>query len=116
MGINREERIKFFESRIGKEFDEDAPAFSRWLGGIIRTVGVGEFSVEYLVRDEMANPMGVLHGGVHSAIIDDMIGMTVFSLGEENYFVSVNLSVDFLGQARIGDKVIARSKIVRKGK
>jgi acyl-coenzyme A thioesterase 13 len=116
MGSKKEEIRKYFESRIDKEPGDDSPPLSKWLGGIIRAVGDGEFTVEYVVRLEMTNPMGILHGGIHSTIIDDMIGMTVYSLGGESYFVSVNLSVDFLGMARAGEKVFARSKIVRKGR
>jgi acyl-coenzyme A thioesterase 13 len=112
----KEERLTFFRSLIDKEPGDDTPAFSKWLGGIIRDVKEGEFTLEFVVRPEMTNPLGILHGGVHSAIIDDVIGMTVYALGYDSYFVSLNLSVDFLGRAREGEKVVARSKVVRRGR
>lgn len=95
--------------------DENAPPFSHWLGGTIREANKGAFTVEFTVRPEMTNPLGVLHGGIHAAIIDDMIGMTVYTLGSETYYLSVNLTVDFLGRAKVGDKVMAKSQVIRQG-
>jgi acyl-coenzyme A thioesterase 13 len=114
--MKKEERLNYFKSLIGKESVEDMPLFTRWLGAVIRDAKEGEFTVEFVVRPEMTNPLGMLHGGMHAAIIDDVIGMTVFALGNESHFISVNLSVDFLGRAKIGDKVTAKSRVVRRGK
>lgn len=116
MTDKKSERLALFASFIGKELDEFAPSVTRWLGGVLQDVKNGEFTVQYTVRAEMTNPLGMLHGGIHAAIIDDQIGMTVYALGYDEPYVSINLSVDFIGPARTGDKVIARSKVTREGK
>jgi acyl-coenzyme A thioesterase 13 len=64
----------------------------------------------------MTNPVGTLHGGVTSAIIDDIIGATMFSFDEEHFYTTVNLVVDYFAHAREGDIVIADTSIVKKGK
>ncbi|MCU0394209.1 MAG: PaaI family thioesterase [Thermoflexibacter sp.] len=51
-----------------------------------------------------------------SAILDDIIGMTVAALGLPNLYVSINLNIDFLSPARTGERVIAKSFITRAGK
>ena len=109
--------LDFFRQYIGKPASEiPSPPFTQWLDGTLRRVDQGELEAEFVVRKEMTNPAGMLHGGIHSAILDDIVGMTVALYGLENLYVSVNLSVDFLAPARVGDKVIARSKVIRAGK
>ena|ERR1035437_5629648 len=107
---------EFFISVIGKDIGEFVTTFTGWLNGKVLEVGEGYIVMEFTNRKDMCNPSGFMHGGVHAAIIDDVIGMTVASLGNEHHFVSVNLNVDFLGNIKEGEKVICRSKVVRKGK
>jgi uncharacterized protein (TIGR00369 family) len=76
----------------------------------------GELAVRFTVREEMTNPMGVLHGGMVGAIIDDVIGVTVFSLHHAFFYTTVNLNIDFLSSARAGSTVTAQSRIVRQGR
>lgn len=88
----------------------------RWLNGIIRAADPGRLVAEYVVRDELTNPAGVLHGGAASAILDDLIGAMVFTLGREYAFTSVNLTVDFLHAARAGDIITATAEVIRSGR
>jgi len=106
--------LKFFKSIIGQTMPVQAPPFTRWLNGVIHSAENGNFRIEFEVRKEMTNPLGLLHGGVQAAILDDVIGMTVAALDKPNPAVSINLN--FLGKAYEGDKVMAVSNVVRKGK
>jgi uncharacterized protein (TIGR00369 family) len=107
--------IQYFKSRIGKEVISEPPCFTEWLKGILKDVEEGELTIEFTVRSEMANPVGFLHGGVQNAIIDDVIGMAVATLGHETFFLSLNLHVDYLSNIKVGKKVIAKARIIRKG-
>ena len=108
--------LRMLQARIGRPPSPRAAPFTRWLQGVIRGVEEGAVSVEFLVRDDMTNPAGLLHGGVQAAMIDEVIGMTVASLGADTFFVSVNLAIDHLGQARAGDTVRAAGRIHRAGR
>ena len=88
----------------------------RWLGGTLLAVSEGHTVVRYVVRPDMVNPMQVLHGGAASAILDDLCGLTVFALGREFGYTSVNLTVDFLNAARLGDTILAEANVVRAGR
>ncbi len=79
-------------------------------GGVLQKVKEGELEIGFIVRPEMANPVGLLHGGVQNAIIDDVIGMSVATIGLETFFLSLNLYADYLGKAKVGEKIIAKSK------
>jgi acyl-coenzyme A thioesterase 13 len=109
--------LDFFKSNIGKTASEISPSpFGRWLNGTLMAVEEGELTVEVIVRKDMCNPGGILHGGVATGMMDDVIGMTVFSMGTQVFYSTVNLSVDFLFGAKPDEKLTVKSKIVRMGK
>lgn len=64
----------------------------------------------------MTNPVGTLHGGVTSSIIDDAIGATMFSLNENCFYTTLNLVVDYFAPARAGDVILADTAIIKKGR
>jgi acyl-coenzyme A thioesterase 13 len=49
-------------------------------------------------------------------MMDDIIGMTSFSMGSQVFYSTVNLNTDFLYSAKPNEKLIVKSKIVRMGK
>lgn len=109
--------LEFFKNNIGKSASEVSPSpFGRWLNGTLTVVEEGSLTVEFIVRTDMCNPAHILHGGVATSILDDVIGMTVFSMGSQIFYSTVNLSVDFLFAAKPNEKLTAKSKIVRMGK
>ncbi|MCS6883944.1 MAG: PaaI family thioesterase [Acidobacteriota bacterium] len=114
--MKQQDRLQLLKANLGQKPSEDAPPFTRWLDGKLREILSDGLVVDFVVRREMTNPLGILHGGLHAAILDEVIGMTVFGLVDAYPTVSVNLTVDYLGQARIGDTVTARSRILRDGK
>jgi len=109
-------RLEFFRAQVGQDMSSSISPMGRWLNGTIRAADYGRLVVDYTVRDDMTNPAGVLHGGAAAAILDDLIGATVFTLGREYAYTSVNLTVDFLHAARLGDVITASSEVIREGK
>lgn len=107
---------KMFESQVGNVLDQGAPPFTQWLKPKLLSVAPHSFEMEITVRKEMTNPLGLLHGGVQAAMLDEVIGMTVAALDKPNPAVSINLAVDFLGKAKLGDQVVVRSEVVRQGR
>ena len=73
-------------------------------------------TMEFKVRDEMLNPALTLHGGVAALIMDDIIGLSVFSLYNEYFYTSINLAIDFLKTAKLDECIRAHSVVVRKGR
>lgn len=76
----------------------------------------GHLEFKYTVRPEWLNPMGYLHGGITAAIIDDILGATMFSLNEDTFYITINNNVDYFSIAKEGDIIIAETQIVKKGK
>jgi acyl-coenzyme A thioesterase 13 len=94
----------------------NATGFTAWLQGTIRKVEHGSIALEVTVRAEMCNPVGTLHGGIHAAIMDEVIGMTVAAMGNESHFVTLNLTTDIFRTAKAGDIVTATSQVVKSGR
>lgn len=111
--------VKLFNSLNGHpigDFPGPIPPFSKWLNGIILHAKRGEIELEFQLRPEMANPTGLLHGGVHSAMMDDAIGMCTGTLGYEGFLITINFSINFLGKVKVDEKVRVKAKIVREGR
>lgn len=110
--------MDFYKSLIGKTA-EDADlreTLGRWLNGRMLEISLDEVLFEFEVRQDMTNPLKVMHGGVHSAILDDLIGLLVTVQEKEFMFLSVNLTVDFIGRAMLGETVTGRARITKRGR
>jgi len=107
--------VEHYKKFIGQYVTTAPSPFSNWLRGKILDVSESGISLEFIVREEMTNPVKMLHGGMIAAIMDDMIGMTIFVTGIKNFYASVNLHVDFISNVRVGTAVIAKTQFVKKG-
>jgi acyl-coenzyme A thioesterase 13 len=103
------------QSFIGKEFTGSPSPFMLWLKPIVVSAERGKLCFQYTVRKEMTNPFGTLHGGVTGAIIDDIIGATMFSLDEPFHSITINNVVDYFAPAKEGDIILAETAIIKNG-
>lgn len=110
------DKLQILKSFIGKEFTASPSPFMKWLNPVVISAEEGQIEFRYTVREEWLNPMGNLHGGVTAAIMDDIIGATMFSLNEKNFIVTVNNTIDYFSTAKENDHIVAETKIIKKGK
>jgi uncharacterized protein (TIGR00369 family) len=108
-------QLEFFKSQIGKTLDQTPSAAGNWLSGTLLEIEVGFVKVSYTIRPDMCNPAKILHGGIASLMMDDVIGMANFVSESEVLMTSINLNVDFLSSAKLGEKVEVSAKLVRSG-
>lgn len=115
--VRSERMVKLLNSVKGMGVkDFPVPPLSKWLNGRVVSARRGEVEMEFDVRPEMANPTGLLHGGMQCAFMDDTIGITCATLGYEGFLITIDFHVDYLGKARVGDQVNTRATIVREGR
>lgn len=107
--------LDYFRTQIGKTLDRTPSAAGNWLAGKLLEVSQEEIRVAYTVRPDMCNPGRILHGGIASLMLDDVIGMGNFVAGSEFLMTSINLSVDFLSAAQVGEQLEVIAKLVRSG-
>ena len=104
-----------FKKLIGKKLDSTPSMAGNWLAGTLLEIEKGFIKMSYTVTPAMCNPAKILHGGVASLMMDDAIGMANFVAGSEYLMTSINLNVDFLSSAQIGEKLEVSAKLVRSG-
>ncbi|MGG5209104.1 PaaI family thioesterase [Chryseobacterium sp. MIQD13] len=110
------DRLAQLQQFIGKEFDESPSPFMKWLNPIILSAEEGHLEFQYTVRPEWLNPIGNLHGGVTAAIVDDIIGATMFSLNENSFITTINNVIDYFSTAKENDNIVAETKIIKRGR
>lgn len=111
-----QQRLSNFQKQIGKEIINSPSHFMNWLRPTLISAERGELHCSYVIRKEMTNPYGILHGGITAGIIDDLIGATVFMLGSKSQFTTVNNAIDYFASAKEGDVITAKTAIVKQGR
>lgn len=114
--MNPNNQFEVLQSFIGKEFTASPSPFMLWLRPIVISAEQGKLSFQYTVRKEMMNPAGTLHGGVTAAIIDDIIGATMFSFNEDYFYTTINNVIDYFASSKENDTIIADTVVIKKGK
>ncbi|HMC02236.1 MAG TPA: PaaI family thioesterase [Flavobacteriaceae bacterium] len=109
-------RLQLVQSFVGKPFSGSPSPFAKWLNGTVVSVDENSVEFQFDVRKEMTNPVGMLHGGVISGMIDDCMGVTFFILGLEYFYPTINLNVEFFSSAKEGETITVQTKVVKQGR
>lgn len=109
-------RLQLLKAFIGKPFSGSPSPFAKWLNGTVVSVNDKSIEFKFIVRKEMTNPVGILHGGVISSMIDDCIGVNFMILGLEHFYPTINLNVDFFNPAFENNTVLVKTELIKLGK
>lgn len=114
----KKEVIAFFKQNLGTKASEHLQGFGAWLNATIQDVNdEGDLTLEFEVREEMLNPMGTIHGGALAAILDEAMGMQLFvKSNEDDAYFALNIAVDFVKNAKFGEKLNVQTEVVRIGR
>ncbi len=107
--------FEFLKTLEGKTLEESPAPITGWLKGKLLHVSVGKAQMEYVVRHEMTNPLGTLQGGIFTTMMDDTLGVAVYSLGKNKFYTTVNFYTDYLGSALENDRIMVTAKVIRHG-
>ncbi len=111
-----DERLDALRIYIDQVVTGSPSHFMNWLAPVLLKAEYGVLECRYTVRKEMTNPYGILHGGATAGIIDDLIGATVYTMGLNDRYTTVNNYIDYFAPAAEGEEVLARTAIVKRGK
>lgn len=104
------------EKFLGKTVKESRSPAGNWLEFVLEGIDRGFAEISLVVRRDMCNPYGNIHGGMMALVMDEVIGWSVVSLATSNNYTSLNLNVDFLYAIKEGDRLRAQAKVIREGK
>jgi len=120
--MNRNEAIEgtqlewIKEKYLGKIVTDSRSDAGNWLQLTLEHIEKGAATISLVLRKEMTNPYGMIHGGMMSLVMDETIGWAIVSLDADHHYTSLNLNVDFLYAIKEGDRLTSHAKIVRQGK
>jgi acyl-CoA thioesterase len=81
--------------------------FSQWLGIEVLEIKDGYCKLKMIVREEMLNGFGILHGGISFSLADSAFAFAANSYGRLS--VSISSSISYPKPARTDDILIAEA-------
>jgi 1,4-dihydroxy-2-naphthoyl-CoA hydrolase len=91
--------------------------FVRWLGLRFLSAAPERITAEMMVRDELCNGSGILHGGALMAFADTLGACaTVLNLPEGARTTTIESKTNFLAPAPAGTKVIGEALPLHRGR
>jgi 1,4-dihydroxy-2-naphthoyl-CoA hydrolase len=96
---------------------EAQPPFGRWLGMKITHVSRDRVVAELVVREELANRNGVLHGGAVMALADNMGGTaTSLNLPHGAATTTIESKTNFFAACPVGETITTETTPLHRGR
>jgi acyl-CoA thioesterase len=88
--------------------------FSQWLGVSVIEIKEGYSKIKMVVRNEMINGFGIVHGGIAFSLADSAFA---FACNNRNVLsVALDTSISFIKPVHVDDVLIAEAKELHNGK
>ena len=88
--------------------------FSQWLGIEVLEIKEGYSKIKMIVRKEMINGFGIVHGGIAFSLADSAFA---FACNNRNILsVALDTSINFLKPVHVDDVLTAEAKEIHNGK
>ena len=107
-----EESSELARRVVDKMMDHDL--FSQWLGIKLLVLKEGYSKVEMLVREEMINGFGTVHGGVPFSLADSAFAFACNN--RNNLSVALDVTISFTKAVHVGDTLVAEANEVHNGR
>jgi uncharacterized protein (TIGR00369 family) len=103
-----------FQARVRESFARQR--VMETIGARLVHVAPGEVDIELPFRDDLTQQDGFLHAGIVSTVLDSACGYAAYTLMPAGAGVlSIEFKVNLLAPA-LGERVIARGRVVRAGR
>jgi acyl-CoA thioesterase len=99
------------EQVLQKMLSKDA--FSQWMGLELLSIGEGTCSLKFVVKPEMLNGFGIIHGGAVFAASDSAFAFACNSHGR--IAVALDVSITFTRAATAGDTLLVEARELHLG-
>lgn len=110
--IMKSEKDDFAVTVIAQVLKQDL--FSQWLGIEIVEIKEGYSKIKMLVRAEMMNGLGIVHGGITFSLADSCFA---FACNNRNILsVALDTSINFIKPVQVGDVLVAEAIEMHNGR
>ena len=88
--------------------------FSQWLGIEVIEIKEGYSKIKMLIRKEMVNGFGIVHGGISFSLSDSAFAFACNN--RNNLSVALDTAINFTKPVHVGDILTAEAKEIHNGK
>lgn len=88
--------------------------FSQWLGVEVLEIKEGYSKIRMVVRPEMINGFGIVHGGIAFSLADSAFAFACNN--RNNLSVALDTTINFTKPVHVGDELTAEAKEIHNGK
>ncbi len=106
------DKNKFAQQVVNHLLEKDL--FSKWLGIEVLEIKEGYCKIKIIIRNEMVNGFGIVHGGVTFSLADSAFAFACNN--RNNLSVALDTSINFMKPAHVGDVLTAEAKEIHNGK
>ena len=100
-----------------QDADDIQPPFARWLGLKITHASRDRIVAELVVREELTNRNGVLHGGVAMALADNLGGTATFlNLPQGAATTTIESKTNFFAACTLGETITSETTPLHRGR
>lgn len=100
------------EQVVAKMLAEDL--FSQWLGIEVLALKEGYAKISMVVRPEMINGLGIVHGGICFSMADSAFAFACNNRNQES--VALDTSINFLKPVMVNDRLTAEAIEIHNGR
>jgi acyl-CoA thioesterase len=106
------EQDKIAKSVVEHMMDHDA--FSQWMDIKVLEVSEGYSKIKMVIRKEMVNGFGIVHGGIPFSLADSAFAFACNN--RNNLSVALDVTITFTKAVNVGDEITAEAKEVHNGR
>ena len=106
------EHDKLASSVVDKMMKDDQ--FSQWLDIKVVEVREGYSKIKMILRKEMLNGFGIVHGGIPFSLADSAFAFACNN--RNNLSVALDVTITFTKAVHVGDELVAEAKEVHNGR
>ena len=88
--------------------------FSQWMGVEVLEVKEGYSKIKMIIRKEMVNGFGIVHGGIPFSLADSAFAFACNN--RNNLSVALDVTITFTKAVNVGDVLTAEAKEVHNGR
>jgi len=92
----------------------DHDAFSQWMGIEFIEIKEGYSKIKMVIRQEMVNGFGIVHGGIPFSLADSAFAFACNN--RNNLSVALDVTITFTKAVNVGDVLTAEAKEVHNGR
>ncbi len=115
MTAQTNERVKLVSQMIGIDPKFWPYPIPRNFKMALTEISVGRAVFKVTVKEDWLNPLKILHGGIIVTLMDEAMGMAMYTLNKAHRYATINLNADFFKSVKAGEDIFVIGEVEKDG-